>query len=141
MLAQMDDIRKRALAGEDFGQLADAHSRGPGAGQGGDLGYFKKGQYVVVGSGQQPGGSQDGKGGDGSLSGVNKMLNTLLTAAGVTKTGGAPTDDFGPTVGEVDPHVGGQYRIGMLPPGRTDPRFASGQYCRMDAPRTLSFRL
>jgi hypothetical protein len=58
-------------------------------------GYFKKGQYVVVGSGQQPGGSQDGKGGDGSVSGVNKMLNTLLTAAGVTKTGGAPTDDFG----------------------------------------------
>jgi hypothetical protein len=37
-------------------------------------GYFKKGQYVVVGSGQQPGGSQDGKGGDGSVSGVNKML-------------------------------------------------------------------
>jgi len=58
-------------------------------------GYFKKGQYVVVGNGQQPGGSQDGKGGDGSVSGVNKMLNTLLTAAGVTKTGGAPTDDFG----------------------------------------------
>jgi len=58
-------------------------------------GFYKKGQYVVVGSGQQPGGSQDGKGGDASLSGVNKMLNTLLTAAGVTKTGGAPTDDFG----------------------------------------------
>jgi hypothetical protein len=58
-------------------------------------GYFKKGQYVVVGNGQQPTGSQDGKGGDGSVSGVNKMLNTLLTAAGVTKTGGAPTDDFG----------------------------------------------
>ncbi|HET7539150.1 MAG TPA: DUF1552 domain-containing protein [Polyangiaceae bacterium] len=58
-------------------------------------GYFKKGQYVVVGNGQQPGGSQDGKGGDGSVSGVNKMLNTLLTAAGVTKTNGAPTDDFG----------------------------------------------
>jgi len=58
-------------------------------------GYFKKGQYLVVGNGQQPGGSQDGKGGDASVSGVNKMLNTLLTAAGVTKTGGAPTDDFG----------------------------------------------
>jgi len=58
-------------------------------------GYFKKGQYVIVGNGQQPGGSQDGKGGDGSVSGVNKMLNTLLTAAGVTKSGGAPTDDFG----------------------------------------------
>ena len=58
-------------------------------------GYYKKGQYVVVGNGQQPGGSQDGKGGDASVSGINKMLNTLLTASGVTKTGGAPTDDFG----------------------------------------------
>jgi hypothetical protein len=58
-------------------------------------GYFKKGQYVVVGNGQQPGGSQDGKAGDPSVSGVNKVLNTLLTAAGVTKTGGAPTDNFG----------------------------------------------
>jgi uncharacterized protein YndB with AHSA1/START domain len=51
----------------------------------------------------------------------------------------APSDDFGPTVGEVDPHVGGQYRVGMLLPGRTEPRFVSGQYCRMDEPRTLSF--
>jgi hypothetical protein len=58
-------------------------------------GYFKKGQFVTVGNAQQPGGSQDGKAGDASVSGVNKMLNTLLTAAGVTKTGGAPTDDFG----------------------------------------------
>lgn len=52
-------------------------------------GFFKKGQYVVVGNGSQPGGSQDGKGGDGKVSGINKMLNTLLTAAGV------PTDNFG----------------------------------------------
>jgi Protein of unknown function (DUF1552) len=63
-------------------------------------GYFKKGQYVVVGNGQQPTGSQDGKAGNGMVSGVNKMLNTVLTAAGVTaagvsKTDGAPTDDFG----------------------------------------------
>ena len=58
-------------------------------------GYYKKGQYLVLGTGAQPGGSQDGKGGDASVSGINKMLNTLLTAAGVTKTGGAPTDDFG----------------------------------------------
>ncbi len=58
-------------------------------------GYYKKGQYVVVGNGTQPGGSQDGKAGDASVSGINKMLNTLLTAAGVTKTGGAPTDNFG----------------------------------------------
>lgn len=57
-------------------------------------GYFKKGQYLSIGTAQQPGGSQDGKGGDGTW-GVNKILNTVLTAAGVTKTGGAPTDDFG----------------------------------------------
>jgi hypothetical protein len=58
-------------------------------------GFFKQGQFFQVGTGQMPGGSQDGKAGDPSVSGVNKMLNTLLTAAGVTKAGGAPTDDFG----------------------------------------------
>ncbi len=58
-------------------------------------GFFKQGQYVVVGTGAQPGGSQDGRAGDASMSGVNKMLNTLLQAAGVTKTGGAVYDDFG----------------------------------------------
>jgi hypothetical protein len=42
-----------------------------------------------------PGGSQDGRGGDPSVSGVNKMLNTLLQAAGVTQSNGAPTDNFG----------------------------------------------
>ncbi len=52
-------------------------------------GFFKRGQFVTVGSGQMPGGSQDGKGGDGAKSGVNKMLNTVMSAAGV------PTDDFG----------------------------------------------
>ena len=44
--AQAEDIRKRALAGEDFAKLADEYSQGPGAGQGGDLGYFKKGQMA-----------------------------------------------------------------------------------------------
>jgi hypothetical protein len=58
-------------------------------------GYYRQGEYVVVGDGEQPGGSQDGKGGDASVSGINKMLNTLLNAAGVTKTDGSPTDDFG----------------------------------------------
>jgi hypothetical protein len=58
-------------------------------------GYFKKGQYLAVGTGQQPAGSQDGKGGDGSVSGVNKVLNNVLQAAGVTNAGGALTDDFG----------------------------------------------
>jgi hypothetical protein len=52
-------------------------------------GYLKRGQFLTVGSGQMPGGSQDGKGGDASASGVNKMLNTVMSAAGV------PTDAFG----------------------------------------------
>jgi peptidyl-prolyl cis-trans isomerase SurA len=43
---QIEDIRKRALAGEDFAALATAHSRGPGADQGGDLGFFKRGQMA-----------------------------------------------------------------------------------------------
>jgi hypothetical protein len=42
----MEEIRKRAMEGEDFGKLADQYSQGPGAGQGGDLGYFKKGQMT-----------------------------------------------------------------------------------------------
>ena len=46
VMAQAEDIRKRAAAGEDFGKLADEFSHGPGAGQGGDLGYFKKGQMA-----------------------------------------------------------------------------------------------
>jgi hypothetical protein len=58
-------------------------------------GYFKKGQFVTVGTGKMPTGKQDGVAGDPSISGVNKMLNTVLTAAGVTKTGGAPYDNFG----------------------------------------------
>jgi hypothetical protein len=58
-------------------------------------GFFKQGQYVTVGTGDMPGGRQDGVAGDGSVSGVNKMLNTLMTAAGVTKDDGSPTDDFG----------------------------------------------
>lgn len=58
-------------------------------------GFFKQGKFVTVGTGQMPGGKQDGVGGDGSVSGVNKMLNTVLTAAGVTGANGAPTDNFG----------------------------------------------
>jgi serine/threonine protein kinase len=51
----------------------------------------------------------------------------------------APTDDFGPTQGAADLQVGGPYRVGMLLPGRSEPKFVSGHYCRIDAPRTLSF--
>jgi len=46
VMAKAEDIRNRAMAGEDFGKLADEFSQGPGAGQGGDLGYFKKGQMA-----------------------------------------------------------------------------------------------
>ncbi len=46
VLTQMEEIRKRAVEGEDFAKLADQYSQGPGAGQGGDLGYFKKGQMT-----------------------------------------------------------------------------------------------
>jgi peptidyl-prolyl cis-trans isomerase SurA len=46
LMAQIEDIRKRAATGEEFGKLADQYSQGPGAGQGGDLGYFKKGQMT-----------------------------------------------------------------------------------------------
>jgi hypothetical protein len=67
----------------------------PGSRRGRPTATTRKGSTWCVGTGAQPGGSQDGKGGDASVSGINKMLNTLLTAAGVTKTGGAPTDDFG----------------------------------------------
>jgi parvulin-like peptidyl-prolyl isomerase len=46
VIQQIADIRKRTQDGEDFATLATAHSRGPGADQGGDLGFFKKGQMA-----------------------------------------------------------------------------------------------
>lgn len=46
VMARMEEIRKSAVAGEDFAKLADQYSQGPGAGQGGDLGNFKKGQMA-----------------------------------------------------------------------------------------------
>ena len=51
----------------------------------------------------------------------------------------APGDDFGPTVGEVDLRVGGSYRIGMLLPGQSEPRYVSGRYCRVEPDRSLSY--
>lgn len=51
----------------------------------------------------------------------------------------APSDDFGPTGAEVDVQVGGAYRVQMYPPGQDHPRTVSGQYCRVEASRTLSF--
>jgi uncharacterized protein YndB with AHSA1/START domain/predicted Ser/Thr protein kinase len=51
----------------------------------------------------------------------------------------APTDDFKPTQAEVDAQVGGRYRVAMFPPGQPEPAVVTGQYCRIDAPRFLSF--
>lgn len=42
--ALVHQIRRRALAGENFGNLARQYSLGPGADSGGDLGYFELGQ-------------------------------------------------------------------------------------------------
>jgi hypothetical protein len=58
-------------------------------------GLFKNGEYITVGTGEMPGGRQDGVAGDPSVAGVNKMLNTLLLAAGVSNEDGSPKDDFG----------------------------------------------
>lgn len=40
------EIRKKAEAGDDFAELAGAHSQCPSAQNGGDLGYFPKGKMV-----------------------------------------------------------------------------------------------
>ena len=68
----------------------------------------------------------------------SEVFATWLDPAGMADWY-APTDDFGPTVAELDPRVGGRYRVGMLEPGKTEHRVVAGQYCRVDEPRTLSF--
>lgn len=42
----LEELRRRVLAGEDFSALARAHSQGPSAPEGGDLGYFGRGDTV-----------------------------------------------------------------------------------------------
>jgi serine/threonine protein kinase len=51
----------------------------------------------------------------------------------------APSDEFGPTSAEVDVQIGGAYQVRMYPPGQDQPSVVSGQYCRVDGPRVLSF--
>ena len=42
----LEGIRERALAGEDFTELARTYSHDPSAQTGGDLGWFRKGRFV-----------------------------------------------------------------------------------------------
>lgn len=43
----LEDLRARVLRGGSFAELARAHSEDPSAGNGGDLGYFARGQTVA----------------------------------------------------------------------------------------------
>jgi len=45
-LAEAVDLRNKILEGQDFGALAQQHSRCPSKAQGGSLGMFGKGQMV-----------------------------------------------------------------------------------------------
>lgn len=43
---KLEDIKKKIMGGEDFGELAQKHSEGPSNTRGGDLGYFTRGRMV-----------------------------------------------------------------------------------------------
>jgi peptidyl-prolyl cis-trans isomerase C len=43
---KIEDVRKKALAGEDFASLARTHSEDPTAKNGGDMGYVRQGQLL-----------------------------------------------------------------------------------------------
>jgi uncharacterized protein YndB with AHSA1/START domain/predicted Ser/Thr protein kinase len=69
---------------------------------------------------------------------VDQVFAAWITPAAMSEWY-APFDAFGPSDCEADPQVGGRYTVQMHPPGQDAPSVVTGQYCRIDAPRTLSF--
>ena len=48
LTSQLEEIRAKVMAGEDFGQMAVKHSQDPSAKEGGDLGYFGRGELLPL---------------------------------------------------------------------------------------------
>jgi serine/threonine protein kinase len=51
----------------------------------------------------------------------------------------APTDEYTTPITEADPRVGGSYKVGMKHIGSDHTNLVTGQYCRIEPPRRLSF--
>jgi len=48
LTGQLEEIRAKIIAGDDFGQMAARHSQDPSAKEGGDLGYFGRGELLPL---------------------------------------------------------------------------------------------
>lgn len=48
LTSQLEGIRAKIMAGDDFGQMAAKHSQDPSAKEGGDLGYFGRGELLPL---------------------------------------------------------------------------------------------
>jgi peptidyl-prolyl cis-trans isomerase SurA len=48
LTSQLEEIRAKIMAGDDFGQMAAKHSQDPSAKEGGDLGVFGRGELLPV---------------------------------------------------------------------------------------------
>jgi peptidyl-prolyl cis-trans isomerase SurA len=48
LTSQLEEIKAKIVAGEDFGQMAAKHSQDPSAREGGDMGYFGRGELLPL---------------------------------------------------------------------------------------------